>query len=154
MSSFLNDLAKACPPETPLRFLRFAWFGDFACSAGEPSQPGRRLPLEDILRIVEKEPGPGLAENLGCWIVRSEAPREPSVFGWQNLCWKFYDTFKDDYLREPSRYSPAYPQLFTDQSEQNYLQVISRHANSGGAMRSAALAYGGAPRRSTWPWWG
>lgn len=144
MSDFIQDLSKACPPETPFRFLRFTWFGDFACSSGEHYVPGNELPFEEILRIVNKEHSDDLVENLACWTVRDQAPEEPSVFGWQNLCWKFYEYIKDDYRRDPVRYSPDYPQLFASQEEEHYLNTIIRHTNCGGAMRSASLAYGGA----------
>ena len=144
MSDFLNDLSRDCPADTPFRFLRFAWFGDFACSSGEHYVPGNEIPFEDILRIVNKEHSDNLVENLACWIVRAQSPQEPSVFGWQNLCWKFYDYIKEDYQRDPVRYSPEYPALFGSQEEPHYLQTITRHTNCGGAMRSASLGYGGA----------
>ena len=143
MSDFLSDLAKECPPETPFRFLRFTWFGDFACSSGEHYVPGNAYPFEHILKIVNKEHSDDLVENMACWIVRPQVPEKVSVFNWQNLCWKFYDYIKGDYLRDPVRYSPDYPQLFGDQSESNYVKVISHHTNCGGAMRSASLAWGG-----------
>ena len=143
MSDFLSDLYKECPPETPFRFLRFTWFGDFACSSGTHYVPGNQLPFEQILKIVNKEHSDDLVENMACWIVRNQVPAEPSIFGWQNLCWKFYDYIKDDYLRDPVRYSPDYPQLFANQKEDNYLKVITHHTNCGGAMRSASLAFGG-----------
>jgi ADP-ribosylglycohydrolase len=144
MSDFLQDFSRECPPETPFRFLRFTWFGDFACSSGEHYVPGKEIPFEEILRMVNKEQSANLVENLACWIVREQSPQEPSVFDWQNLCWKFYDFIKEDYQRDPARYSPGYPALFGSQDEQNYLKAITHHTNCGGAMRSASLAYGGA----------
>ncbi len=144
MSDFLQDLASECPSETPFRFLRFTWFGDFACSSGEHYVPGNPLPFEEILHLVNKEHSDDLVENLACWIVLKQVPATPSLYGWKTLCWQFYEYIKEDYLRDPVRYSPDYPQLFACESEGCYLSTIARHTNCGGAMRSASLAYGGA----------
>jgi ADP-ribosylglycohydrolase len=144
MSDFLSELAKECPPQTPFRFLRFTWFGDFACSSGEHYEPGNKLSFEQILKLVNKDHSDDLVENMACWIIRPQVPARVSAFDWQNLCWKFYDYIKEDYLKAPVRYSPDYAQLFASQDESDYIRVITHHDNCGGAMRSASLAWGGA----------
>jgi hypothetical protein len=143
MNNFLEDLAARCPPETPFQFLRFIWFGDFACSSGEHYFPGNIIPFEKILKMVNKEHSDDLVENLACWAIRDKVPKTPSLTGWKDLCGAFYNLIKEDYLLDPIRYSPDYPKLFTSVNEAEYLNVITHHTNCGGAMRSSSLAYGG-----------
>lgn len=144
MSLFLNRLASQCPPETPFRFLRFTWFGDYACSSGAHYFPGSKIPFERALEIVNKECSDDLIENLACWIMKDSLPREASPAAWRKQCFRLYDLIKDDYLPDPVRYSPEYADLFAGSTEAEYLSVISRTTNCGGAMRSASLAYAGA----------
>ena len=144
MSKFLDNLAAQCPENAPFRFLRFTWFGDFACSSGAHYESGNRLPFERILKTVNKEHSDDLVENLACWTLLEQVPDSPSPENWKELCWKFYDLIKEDFLPDPVRYSPEYLQLFADRSTDNYLDVLKKHSNCGGAMRSASLAYGGA----------
>jgi len=143
-TDFLRDLTTQCPPETPLRFLRFTWFGDFACSSGEHYVPGSPQSFEKILQQVNKEHSDDLVENLACWALRDQVPGEPTLPVWRDLCWKFYELIKPDYLSGPVRYSPEYPRLFATPEVSHYLRVINQHNNCGGAMRSSSLAYGGA----------
>jgi len=144
MSDYLERLAARCPDETPFAFLRFTWFGDSACSCGEHYLPGERRSFEEIMASINKEHSDDLVENLACWAVRQDTPTEASPQAWRDLCWKFYDLIREDCEAETIRYSPDYPRLFATSTIDDYLEVIIRHTNCGGAMRSASLAFGGA----------
>jgi hypothetical protein len=144
MSEFLENLAAKCPAGTPFRFLRFTWFGDYACSSGAHYFPGTKISFEQALEIVNKECSDDLIENMVCWIMKDSLPQKASLGAWRALCFQLYDLIKDDYLPDPVRYSPEYAELFAGASEADYLSVIARTTNCGGAMRSASLAYAGA----------
>ena len=143
-TDFLTDLAAQCPPETPFQFLRFTWFGDFACSGGPHYYPGTALPFETIMQRVDKGHSDDLVENLACWVLRPQVPPDPSAPAWKALWEKFYALIRENYMAHPIRYSPDYPLLLAADSPAEYLKVIAAHTNCGGAMRSAALAYGDA----------
>jgi hypothetical protein len=144
MGDFIHNLASLCPPDMPFDFLRFTWFGDFACSYGEHYVPGAPLPFEQIMKLVNKEHSDDLVENLACWALRDQVPRAVSLEAWRELCGRFYELIKGHYLENPVRYSPDYPALFAARDEGEYFRVITHHTNCGGAMRSASLGYGGA----------
>lgn len=144
MSDFLENLAAQCPAQTPFRFLRFTWFGDFACSSGPHYFPGSKTSFEEALNMVNKECSDDLIENLACWVMKESLPTKASPQAWQKLAFQLYKLIKDDYEPDPVRYSPEYADLFTAANEREYLGVTTCTNNCGGAMRSASLAFAGA----------
>jgi ADP-ribosylglycohydrolase len=144
MSDFLENLAAGCPASTPFRFLRFTWFGDYACSSGEHYFPGGKISFEDALKVVNKECSDDLIENLACWIMKDSLPHEATPAIWRRLSFDLYELIKGDYDPDPVRYSPEYADLFAAKDEKAYLAVTARTSNCGGAMRSASLAFAGA----------
>jgi hypothetical protein len=142
---FLQRLAaKSRLDEEARTFVKFTWFGDFACSSGLHYVEGQNRRFEEILSSVERGHSDDLVENLACWAMKDDLPAELSLGALHDLCRAFYGLIEEHYEQNRERYSPDYPRLFAARDLMEYYQVIVKHSNSGGAMRSGLLGYSGA----------
>ena len=141
---FLQRLAaKSRLDENARTFVKFTWFGDLACSSGPHYVQGQSRGFDEILSNVERGHSDDLVENLACWAMKDDLPAELSLEALHDLCKVFYGLIEGHYEQNRGRYSPDYPRLFTARDLMEYYQVIVKHSNSGGAMRSGLLGYGG-----------
>lgn len=144
MDFLQNLISKGRLDKNARAFLKFTWFGDLACSSGLHYVEGERKALDAILANLEKGYSDDLVENLACWAMKGDIPAELSLGILYDLCVKFYGLIEQHYEENRVRYSPDYPRLFAAKDLADYYEVIVKHSNSGGAMRSGLLGYNGA----------